>query len=162
MKKSLVFGALIAALAVPLAARSAGMDSMRYYVGTWSCQAGQPGKPQQNATSTYTLDGGVLRQWVAVPAQGKMKAPYYFSSSTTWDSKKRMYVQTSLDSEAAWSVDYAAPWSGNMEKWTDHATADGKLGHSTATRTNQGSFTFMGYAGTTGTKAVFAGTCTRS
>jgi hypothetical protein len=159
----LLLPAVVAVIvAMPLAGRSAGMDAMQYYVGTWACKAGDVGKPQQNATATYTLEGGVLRQWIVVPAQGSMKMPYYLSSATTYDSKKGMYVQTNLDNQNMWSIDYAKPWTGNVEMWRDHMTADGKLTHSLVTRTNASSFSFASYPSLTSTKPNFAGSCTRS
>lgn len=156
-----LLAALAVALATPVATRSAGMDEMQYYVGTWACQAGEPGKAPSHATATYTLDGGVLRQWVTVPVQTGMKKGYYLSSATTYDAKKGMYVQTNMDSDNAWSVDYAKPWTGNMEQWADHLSS-GKPGHSTVTRTNQSSFSFLGYSTLTSTTPSFKGSCTRS
>jgi hypothetical protein len=157
-----LLAALAVALATPVATRSAGMDEMQYYVGTWTCQAGEPGKAPSHATATYTLDGGVLRQWVSVPVQTGMKTAYYLSSSTIYDAKKGMYVQTNLDNESVWSVDYAKPWTGNMEQWADHVSSTGKLSHSTTTRTNQNSFSFLGYSTLTSSKPTFKGSCTRS
>jgi hypothetical protein len=161
MRNLVLLGALAGAFAAPVATRSAGMDDLQYYVGTWACQAGEPGKPPSHATATYTLDGGVLRQWVAVPVQSGMKRAYYFNSATTYDAKKGLFVQANLDSDAAWSIDYAKPWTGNMEQWADHASSS-KPGHSTVTRTNQNSFSFVGYPTLTSTTPSFKGSCTRS
>lgn len=161
MRNLALLAALAVAFAVPVATRSAGMTDMQYYVGTWNCQAGEPGKAPSHATATYTLDGGVLRQWVSVPVQTGMKRAYYFSSATTYDAKKTMYVQANLDSDSAWSIGYAKPWTGNTEQWADHATSS-KPGHSTVTRTNQNSFSFVGYPTPTSTTPNFKGSCTRS
>jgi hypothetical protein len=62
-----------------------GMGPEQYYVGTWNCMAGPVGKPPSKATATFTLDSGVLRQWVLVPAQGKMKTAYVIEIATTYD-----------------------------------------------------------------------------
>lgn len=137
------------------------MSDLQYYVGTWTCQAGVSGKPPSNATATYTLDNGVLRQWVSVPVQSGMKRGYYLSSATTYDAKKGMFVQSNLDSDAAWSIDYAKPWTENTEQWADHVSST-KLEHSTVTRTNQNSFSFLGYSSLTSTTPTFKGSCTRS
>ena len=161
MRNLALLAILAVAFAVPVATRSAGMDDMQYYVGTWSCTAGDPGKAPSHATVTYTLDGGVLRQWVSVPVQTGMKRAYYFSSATTYDTKKGMYVQANLDSDSAWSISYAKPWTGNMEQWSDHASSS-KPGHSTVTRTDQKSFSFLGYPTLTSTTPNFKGSCTRS
>lgn len=157
----MLLAVLAIAFAAPVITRSAGMDDMQYYVGTWNCKAGEPGKAPSNATATYTLDGGVLRQWVSVPVQSGMKKAYYLNAATTYDAKKGMYVMANMDSDSAWSVDYAKPWTGNTEQWADHVTS-GKPGHSTVTRTNQNSFSFMGYPTLTSTTPNFKGTCTRS
>lgn len=161
MRNLALLAVLAVAFAAPVATRSAGMSDLQYYVGTWTCQAGVSGKPPSNATATYTLDNGVLRQWVSVPVQSGMKRGYYLSSATTYDAKKGMFVQSNLDSDAAWSIDYAKPWTGNTEQWADHVSST-KLEHSTVTRTNQNSFSFLGYSSLTSTTPTFKGSCTRS
>lgn len=161
MRNLALLAVLAVALATPVATRSAGMSDLQYYVGTWTCQAGVPGKAPSHATAVYTLDGGVLRQWVAVPVQTGMKKAYYLSSATTYDAKKGMYVQSNMDSNSDWSIDYAKPWTGNTEQWADHASSN-KLEHSTVTRTNQNSFGFVGYSSLTSTTPTFKGSCTRS
>lgn len=139
-----------------------GMAAMQYYVGTWSCQAGPIGSPPNTATATFTIDSGVMRQWVLVPAQGKMKSPYVLSIATTYDAKNGRYVEALLDNGANWTVSFAQPWTGNTEQWTDQSSSDGKLGHSQTVRTDQNSFTFTGYPTVTSTTPVFQGTCNRS
>ena len=105
-----------AILIAPIGARSeTGMASMQYYVGTWTCTGGEIGEAATTATLTYTLDDGVLRQWVNVPVQGKMKKPYVLNSTTTYDVKNSRYVQAGLDSNAAWWISYAKPWSGDRD-----------------------------------------------
>jgi hypothetical protein len=163
LKKVLVLCAFVVAFAAPAAAQpAAGMGAMQYYVGTWACLGGPVGVPPQKATLTYTIDSAVLRQWVAVPAQGKMKTPYAVSFDTTYDAKKGRYVSTSLDNLAAWSVSVAKPWTGSTERWTDIATNDGKLGHGTVVRTDENDFVYTGYPTVTSTKPNFKVTCKRS
>ena len=78
MRNSLAALVLAVVFAAPAGAQSTvGMGAMQYYVGTWSCMAGSIGTPPSKATSTYTLDGGIMRQWVEVPAQGKMTKAYH-------------------------------------------------------------------------------------
>lgn len=161
MKHTLILLALIAVAGGPAGAQPApGMAAMQYYVGSWSCAATNVGRPPTTATLTYTLDTGVLRQWVIVPAQGKMTQPYVISIATTYDAKNGRYVQTGLDSIAAWWVSYGT-LSGNTEQWTDHANSD-KLGRAQAVRTDDNSFVFMGYDTVASTQPNFQATCRRS
>ena len=163
MRKALILFALVVGLAAPVSAQPmTGMAALQYYVGTWSCMAGPIGSPPSTATATFTIDSGVMREWVAVPAQGKMTSPYALSISTTYDAKNARYVETFLDNGANWTVSTAQPWTGNTEQWTDQSSGDGKLGHSQTVRTDQSSFTFTGYPTVTSTKPVFQGTCNRS
>ncbi len=163
MRTILALIVLAGAFAAPAAAQSSGgMAAMQYYVGTWSCMAGDVGQPQSKATATYTIDAGLMREWVVVPAQGKMTKPYMLSIATSYDAKKGRYVGSQVDNFAGWSVSFAQPWTGNTEHWTDLASSTGKLGHSQTIRTNRNSFSFMGYPTITATKPDFKGTCTRS
>ena len=100
-----------------------GMDPMQYYVGSWSCMAGPVGQTPSKATATYTLDSGVMRGWVLVPPQGKMKTAYALEIVTTYDAKNHRFVQIQLGNDSNWSVDYAKPWTGNTEQWVDHANS---------------------------------------
>lgn len=140
----------------------ATMPGMQYYVGTWSCMAGNVGQPQSKATATFTMDSGLLRQYVVVPPQGKMKNTYTLEIVTSFDAKKHRYVQTGLGNDANWWVDAAKPWTGNTETWMDLSNATGKLGRSVTVRTNQNMYAFMAYASPTSMKIVFKGSCTRS
>jgi hypothetical protein len=155
--------ALAIIAAVPTTARAAsGTAALQYYVGTWSCQAGTIGKPASKATATYTLDSGLLRELVNVPAQGKMTKPYTISIATSYDAKKGRYVQTATANDGSWWVSAAQPWTGNTEEWTDQANSDNKLGRGETVRTNQNTFSFTGYAAVSATKPDFKGTCSRS
>ena len=163
MRTILALTVLALVFAAPAGAQPAtGMAAMQYYVGTWACQAGPPGSPPSNATVTYTLDSGVLREWVLVPAQGKMTTPFALSIAITYDQKNGRYVQTLIDSQGGWSISYATPWTGNTEQWIDQATMDGKPGHGQTVRTDQTSFSFTDYPTPTSMQAVFQGTCNRS
>jgi hypothetical protein len=161
--KTLALLALAVGFAAPASAQPmTGMAALQYYVGTWSCMAGPIGTPPNTATATFTIDSDVMRQWVVVPAQGKMTSPYVLSIATTYDAKNGRYVETFLDNTAGWSVSFAQPWTGNTELWTDQSTYNGKLGHSQTIRTDQNSFTFTGYPTVTSTQPDFKGTCNRS
>lgn len=163
MRTVLALIVLALALAAPAAAQPAtGMAAMQYYVGTWSCQAGPPGSPPSTATATFTLDSGILRQWVVVPPQGKMTTAYVISFATTYDAKNGRYVETEIDNQGGWSISYATPWTGNTEQWIDQATMDGKPGHGQTVRTDQNSFSFTGYPTTTSMQPDFQGSCNRS
>jgi hypothetical protein len=154
---------LAVGVAAPAAAQPpAGMGAMQYYVGTWSCVAGNVGRPPSKATVTYAITFGLMTGTVVVPAQGKMTKPYVVNITTSYDAKNGRYVQTQLDNLAGWSVAFAKPWAGNTEQWTDQASNTGKLGHGQTVRTNQNSFAFMGYSSVTATKPNFKGSCTRS
>ncbi len=162
MKTILTAFFLAIGVAAPAAAQPpAGMAAMQYYVGTWSCVAGNVGQPSVKATATFTMDSGLMREWVVVPAQGKMTKPYVINIATSYDAKNGRYAETQIDNLAGWSVSFAKPWTGNTEHWTDQANS-GKLGHGQTVRTNQNSFAFMSYPTVTSTKPNFKGTCTRS
>ncbi len=139
-----------------------GAGALQYYVGTWNCMAGDVGKPASKATATFTLDSGVLRQWVVVPPSGKMKTEYAINITEAYDAKNKRYVQTGLGNDGNWWVDYAKPWTGNTEQWVDHANSVPPMGHSTTVRTDQNHFSFQAYPSMTATKPGFKGTCTRS
>jgi hypothetical protein len=134
---------------------------MQYYVGTWACVGGPIGPPPVKATATFVADSGVLRQWVSVPMQGKMKGSYAVAFVVAYDAKKHRYVQTLLDNGAEWGVSVAKPWSGNTELWTDLATNDGKLGHTQIVRSGKDTYVVTGY-GASSTKPNFTVTCKRS
>ena len=161
MKRFSLLLLLAAALTAPAGAAGGGMDAMKYYVGSWTCMAGSTNQKPVSATVEYTLNDGVLRQWVLVPAQGKMKTPYGLSVAYSWDAKNGRYVSAQADNEGAWSVAYAKPWTGNTEDWIDHANS-GKLTHNSTVRDSQSTFHFMGYPSTTSMTANFKGTCKRA
>jgi hypothetical protein len=163
LKKILTLLTLAVGFAAPASAQPmTGMAALQYYVGTWSCMAGPIGSPPSTATASYTIDSGVMREWVVVPVQGKMTSPYVLSIATTYDAKNGRYVETFLDNTAGWSVSFAQPWTGNTEQWTDQSTYNGKLGRSQTIRTDQNSFTFTGYPSVSSTQPDFQGTCNRS
>jgi hypothetical protein len=163
MKNALGLFILAIIFVTPIAAEpAAGISAMQYYVGTWSCLGANTGQKPNKALLTYTLTDGVLHEWVNVPAQGKMTTSYEISIATTYDAKNARFVQTGLDSLSAWWVSYAKPWSGNTEQWADHANSTGKLGHASATRTDQNTFSFEAYPTLTSTAPNFRATCHRS
>ena len=84
------------------------------------------------------------------------------TAATTYDVKNGRYVQAGLDSDAAWWVSYAKPWSGDTEVWIDHANSSGKLGRGEQTRTNENAFSFSGYSTASATKANFHVICHRT
>lgn len=157
----LVLVAVIAAAIAPADAQTpSGMAAMQYYVGTWVCAAA--GEPDSNATATYTVENGVMRDSVVVLPQGKMTAPYQLAIVTIFDAKNNRYVQTSLDNQAMWAVSFAKPFSGNTEEWADNVTYDGKLGRDEVVRTDQNNFDIIGYSTMSQTKPDFKVTCHRS
>lgn len=163
MTRSLVLFGLVVALAAPAGAQSpAGMAALQYYVGTWSCTAGAIGQAPSKATATYTIDSGIMRAWIYVPMQGKMKHVYAFNAATTYDAKHGRYVESVLDSDSAWSISTAKPWTANTEDWTDQYNSTGKLMHAQTVRTNHDNFSFTGYPSLTAAKPDFKGSCSRS
>ncbi len=159
---AILVGALVALVAPAGASPMSGMSTMQYYVGSWNCSAGNVGQPMSKATATFTLDNGLLREWVVVPAQGKMKNTYVLSIATTYDAKANRFIETQTDNMGNWTASYAKPWMGTTEDWTDHASADGKLGHSQTMRTSASSFSFVAYPTISSMKAVFKGSCTKA
>jgi hypothetical protein len=125
------------------------------------------GQPPCNITSARglvrpELSENSLHEWVEVPPQGKMATPYLNSIATSYDAKKRHYVQTGTDNEGFWWVSYAEPWTGNTEHWTNHASSDDNIRRYTWVRTNRNTFSFTEYPSLTATKPDFRGTCIRS
>jgi hypothetical protein len=151
---------LVAALGAPANA-TGGMSAMQYYVGSWTCMAGNAGEKPMSATVEYTLNSGVLREWVLVPAQCKMKTPYALSIDQSWDAKHGRYVSTSNDNTGGWSIAFAKPWTGNTEEWVDQASSV-KPGHGATVRDSATAFHFMSYPTTTSTTASFKGTCKKA
>lgn len=160
MKRFLLLVVFFAAVAAPASA-GVGMQNMVYYIGNWTCTAANVGQPSINATIEYTLKSGVLHELVSVPKQGKMRTPYGLSISQAWDAKNKRYVETSTDSEGAWSVSYAKPWSGNTEEWVDHESST-KPGRSTTVRDNANAFHFMSYSTLNAPAPDFKGSCKKS
>ena len=163
MRKTLGLLAFAVTVAAPNSVRAAsGAAALQYYVGTWSCRAGAVGKLASKSTVTYTFDSGLLREWVDVPTQGKMTMPYLNSIATSYDAKKRRYVQTGMDNEGNWWVSFAEPWTGNTEQWTNHASSDNNIRRYEWVRTNRSTFSFTEYPSRTATRPDFRGTCSRS
>jgi hypothetical protein len=163
LQKLLGLVAFAVLVAAPNSVRAAsGAAALQYYVGTWSCQAGAIGKLPSKSKVTYMFDSGVLREWVYVPLQGKMTAPYLNSIATSYDAEKRRYVQTGMDNNGFWWVSFAEPWTGKTEQWTNHASADNIVRRYTWVRTNRNTFRFTEYPSRTATKPDFGGTCSRS
>lgn len=167
MKYSLFFVAALLAAAAPANAQMAApqgpadVGNLSYYVGTWSCMAGNVGQKPMPATATYTMDSGLLREFVTVPAGGMMKYPYTLSIAIIYDAKHHRFVDTGLGNDGGWWVSYAKPWSGQTEMWTDHANSDA-LGRNVTTRDSHDHFSFTSWDKVAGGKVVFKGSCTRN
>jgi hypothetical protein len=163
LKRTLVFLATSVAFSVPVVAQSAtGMGAMQYYVGNWTCTGGNVGEPSEKATVNFTLDSGLLREWIVVAPQGKMKNPYTISAAFSYDSKNDRFAQAGLDNVSEWWVSYAKPWTGNTEQWADHQNSTGKLGRSQIVRSGQDTYVYTGWETMTAPKPNFKVTCQRS
>jgi hypothetical protein len=161
MKFTFLFAFVLAAIA-PMSAQSAsGMAAMQYYVGSWSCTGGMIDDPT-HASVTYTMDNGILHQWVSVAPTAKMKQPFYIAFEMSWDAKHQRYSETALNYLGGWYVSYAKPFMGNTEHWTDAAASDGKLGWGEAVRVDQNTSTYTGYASMTSKSPDFKVSCTRN
>jgi hypothetical protein len=160
MRFLLLFAFIAAAVAPAAAQTPAGMAAMQYYVGSWTCAAVD--EPDSNSTATYTIENGVMRDLVLVPAQGKMTTPYELAIATVFDAKNNRYVQTSVDNQATWAVSFAKPFTGNTEEWVNTASFDGKLGRVQVVRTDAKTFSIIGYSTTTQPKPDFTVTCHRA
>jgi hypothetical protein len=157
----LVLIAFIAAAVAPAGAQTPdGMAAMQYYVGAWTCTAA--GEPDSNSTANYTIENGVMRDLVIVPAQGKMTSPYQLEIVTTFDPKNNRYVQTSLDNQATWAVSFAKPFTGKTEEWANSATFDGKLGRVEVVRNDGNAFDIIGYSTMSQTKPDYKVSCHRT
>ncbi len=160
MRFLLLFAFVAAAVAPAGAQTPGGMAAMQYYVGTWACTA--DGEPDSNATATYAIENGVMRDSVVVPPQGKVTAPYQLAIVTVFDAKNNRYVQTSLDNQAMWAVSFAKPFAGNTEEWVNNVTDGGKLGHVEVVRTDRNAFDITGYSTMSQATPDFKVTCHRS
>ena len=150
------------ALALHSTAQSAtGMSAMQYYVGSWSCTGTEVGKSPAHATLHYTLDSGILTEWIRVPVQNGMKTAFSETVTTAYDAKDNRYVEAYVHDNGEWGVSYFT-FNGNMERDVDHAAWDGKLGHSVTNRVSNSTFTVIAYPTLTSTKADFRATCHRS
>ena len=163
MKNLAAFIVLTAALVVSAAAQeTTGMSAMQYYVGTWSCVARPMSGPPLSFTATNRIDLGIMRQWFTVAPHWKMTAPEGYTATMTYDSQNRRYVETQLHYDATWQISSAKPWSGNIERWTDIASSDGKLSHVKFTRINKRAYNFAAYPTLTATTPYISGSCRRS
>jgi hypothetical protein len=162
LKRAFVFLAITAAFTAPVAAQSTGMAAMQYYVGNWACTGGNVGSPPIKATVTFTLDSGIMREWVVVPAQGKMTNPYTISAAFSYDSKNGRFAQAGLDSISQWWVSSATPWTGNTEQWADLQNSTGKLGRSEIVRSGQDTYVYTGWETMTAPQPNFKVTCQRA
>ena len=167
IRSSLILAAAFVAAALPAGAQmmsgSGAMDpgNFHYYVGTWACMAGNVGQRPMNATATFTMDAGLLREHVNVAAMGKMKYAYTLEIAQTFDPKHHRMVATGLGNDGGYWVSYAKPWTEHTEEWVDAFNRDG-LGRSETVRESQNRFSFMDWDKTMGGKVVFKGYCTRS
>jgi hypothetical protein len=153
--------ALIAAAVAPASAQTAsGMAAMQYYAGTWNCAAVD--EPNSNATETFTMENGTIRESVVLLPQGKMTTPYQLTIVMAFDVKNNRYVKTLLDNEATWSVSFAKPFTGNTEEWVDAANNTGKLGRSEIVRTDHKTFSIAGYSTVSQAKPDYTVICHRS
>lgn len=165
MKSSLIFVAGLLLAVAPAGAQTAGpsdVGNLGYYVGTWSCLAGNTGQRPMHATATYTLDSGLLREFVMAPAGGMMKYPYTLNITIVYDAKRHRFIDVGAGNDGGWWSSYAKPWTGQTETWIDTASTDSSLGRSQTVRESHDRFTFMDWDKTVGGKVVFKGTCTRS
>jgi hypothetical protein len=160
--KAIVLFAFVLTAVAPMSAQSAsGMAAMQYYVGSWSCSGGMINDPT-HADVTYTLENGILREWVSVAPTAKMKQPFYIAFEMSYDAKHQRYTETGLNYLGGWTASYAKPFIGNTERWTDTASSDGKLGWGEAVRVDQNTSTFTGYPSMTSKTPDFKVTCKRN
>jgi hypothetical protein len=157
VKRAIFFAACLLVTSVRAQAQTTGMDALTYYAGTWKCSAGDVGKTPDIGTVVGAFESGVLKQAISIPRQHAMKQAYGLVITTTYDPKRRRYYEANVDNQGYWEISVAKPWTGKTENWTDIATADGKLGHSTTVRTSADN-----YDNLTSTKPSFRGTCTHS
>ena len=138
------------------------VGNLHYYVGSWSCTVTDTGQKPMHADATYTLDSGLLREFVTAPVTDGMKYPYTLQMAERYDAKNHRFVETGLGNDGYWWVSDSKPWSGATESWTDHATNDNKLGRGETTRDSANQFSFMNWDKVSGGKVIFKGTCTRA
>jgi hypothetical protein len=117
----LIFG-LVAASAHAEAANP--LDALQSYVGTWSCVEQRAAKPPVSSTFTMAMEGNLMREWIARPKQGSMRAPYFANATFAFDAQRHRYVETEMDTDAHWYVSVADPWTVDTIKWVDVATSE--------------------------------------
>ncbi|HEY6449530.1 MAG TPA: hypothetical protein VIX60_02495 [Candidatus Cybelea sp.] len=120
------------------------MAAMHHYVGTWTCTGCEIEQPSEKATVTFTLDSGLLREWIVLPPQGRMKNPYSISAAFSYDSKNDRFSQAGPHNVSESWVSYAKPWNGDTEEWTDHQNSAGKLGRSQIACTGHDTYLYPG------------------
>ena len=136
------------------------MDALQYYVGTWSCVERKAGHPLLSSKFTFAMESNLMRQWIARPKQGSMRAPYVVNSTFAYDSTRRRYVQTEMDNDAAWYVSVAEPWQGNTIHWVDLATST-QPSRWEMTRVDSTTFTIGSFAKLADEAPIYTATCKR-
>jgi hypothetical protein len=121
------------------------MDTLQFYVGRWSCLERKASDPPLSSTFTFAIESNLMRQWIARPKQGSMRAPYVVNSTFAYDTTRHRYVQTEMDNEGTWYVSVAEPWQGNTIRWVDLATSK-KLSRWEMTRIDNSTFVLESFA----------------
>ena len=137
--------ALLQAIQTIQAQAANPMDALQFYVGRWSCLERKAGDASVSSTFTFALESNLMRQWIARPRQGSMRAPYVVNSTFAYDPARSRYVQTEMDNDASWYVSVAEPWHGNTIHWVDLATSS-TLSRWQMTRIDDVTFTVESFA----------------
>jgi hypothetical protein len=136
------------------------LAALQSYVGTWSCIERKAGNPPLSSRFTFAMESNLLRQWIARPKQGSMRAPYVVNSTYAYDAAHRRYVQTEMDNDAAWYVSVAEPWVGNTIHWVDLATST-QPSRWEMTRVDDATFTIASFSQLADQAPSYTATCKR-
>lgn len=121
------------------------MDALQFYVGRWSCLERKGADAPWSSTFTFAMESNLMRQWIARPQQGTMKAPYVVNSTFAYDAARHRYVQTEMDNDGTWYVSTAEPWQGVTIHWVDLASST-KLSRWQMARVDNATFTVESFA----------------
>ena len=136
------------------------MDALQFYVGRWSCLERKASDPPLSSTFTFAIESNLMRQWIARPKQGSMRAPYAVNSTFAYDATRHRYVQTEMDNDGTWYVSIAEPWQGNTIRWVDLATST-KLSRWEMTRIDNTTFTVESFAKVSDKTPNYTASCKR-
>lgn len=111
-------------------------SSMKFLLGTWTCQATVRGKTRPDTgTTTVGLDGAYMITHDVAPAFDKYRSRAISSDTyVTYNSTSHMWVSVYVDSFGNYAVSTTPGWHGNTLTTTLKLTNDGSTGSDVLTK----------------------------